>query len=120
MNGNSSRALAVACACLCTAATSHAAAAADVTGIWWANSYTMRFQPREGAIPFTPAGAEAYRKNMAGLANGSITDAARKYCVPDGVPRILGTPYPFQIFESPGFVTIFYEQNHVIRTIPLD
>ncbi len=70
--------------------------------------------------PFTAAGAEAFRKNAAGLANGTIEDAARKYCVPDGVPRILATPYPFQIFESPGFVTIFYEQNHVFRSIPLD
>ena len=98
-----------------------AAAAADVTGIWWSDSYSMEIRPRDGsAIPFTPAGAEAYRKNAAGLASGSIEDAARKFCVPDGVPRILATPYPFQIFESPGFVTIVYEQNHVFRSIPLD
>jgi hypothetical protein len=98
-----------------------AAASADVTGIWWANSYSMEIRPQDGgAIPFTPAGAEAYRKNAAGLANGSMQDAARKYCVPDGVPRILATPYPFQVFESPGFVTIVYEQNHVFRSIPLD
>ena len=57
---------------------------------------------------------------MTGLNNGSIEDAARKFCVPDGVPRILATPYPFQVFQSPGFVTIVYEQNHVFRTIPLD
>lgn len=98
-----------------------AAAAPDVSGIWWANSYSMQIRPADGGqIPFTPAGAEAYRKNTAGLTDGSIVDAARKYCVPDGVPRILATPYPFQTFVSPGFVTIFYEQNHVIRTIPLD
>lgn len=98
-----------------------AAAGPDVSGVWWADSYRTRFQPETGgAPPLTQAGAEAYRKNAAGLADGSINDAARKYCVPDGVPRILGTPYPFQIFQSPGFVTIFYEQNHVIRTIPVD
>ena len=99
----------------------YAAAAPDIDGIWWANSYSAQIRPMDGgAIPFTPAGAEAFRKNSAGLASGAIVDAARKYCVPDGVPRILATPYPFQIFGTPGFTTIFYEQNHVIRTIPMD
>ena len=98
-----------------------AAPVQDVSGIWWANSYSMQIRPTDGSpLPFTPAGAEAYRKNVAGLKDGSIVDAARKVCVPDGIPRILATPYPFQIFQSPGFTTIVYEQNHVFRTVPMD
>jgi hypothetical protein len=93
----------------------------DVSGIWWASSYSREIRPQGGSpFPFTPAGSDAFRKNMTGLNDGSIEDAARKFCVPDGVPRILATPYPFQVFQSPGFVTIVYEQNHVFRTIPLD
>jgi hypothetical protein len=104
-----------------TALSATAAAAPDVSGIWWTNTYQSQFRPEGGgAIPFTPQGADAYRKTVAGLKDGSIEDDARKVCVPDGVPRILATPYPFQIFQSPGFVTIVYEQNHVFRTIPLD
>ena len=104
-----------------SAGASNAAPAQDVSGIWWANSYSMQIRPTDGnALPFTPAGAEAYRKNVAGLKDGSIVDAARKVCVPDGIPRILATPYPFQIFQSPGFVTMVYEQNHVFRTVPMD
>jgi hypothetical protein len=92
-----------------------------VSGIWWANSYSGEIRPQGGgALPFTTAGSDAYRKNSAGLKDGNVEDAARRFCVPDGVPRILATPYPFQILESPGFVTIVYEQNHVFRTIPLD
>ena len=104
-----------------SAGAASAAPAPDVSGIWWANSYSMQIRPTDGsALPFTPAGADAYRKNVAGLKDGSIVDAARKVCVPDGVPRILATPYPFQIFQSPGFTTIVYEQNHVFRTVPMD
>ena len=104
-----------------SAASVAAPAAQDISGIWWANSYQSQFKPQGGgALPFTPAGADAYKKNVAGLKDGSVEDAARKFCVPDGVPRILATPYPFQLFQSPGFVTIVYEQNHVFRTIPLD
>jgi hypothetical protein len=40
--------------------------------------------------------------------------------VPDGVPRILGNPYPFQVIQTPGQVTFIYELNHVIRPIQLD
>ena len=104
-----------------SAASVAAPAAQDISGIWWANSYQSQFKPEGGgALPFTPAGADTYRKNVASLKDGSVEDAARKFCVPDGVPRILATPYPFQLFQSPGFVTIVYEQNHVFRTIPLD
>jgi hypothetical protein len=93
----------------------------DVSGIWWTNSYSSEIRPQGGGpIPFTPAGTDTFRQNMTRLNDGSIEDAARKFCVPDGVPRILATPYPFQVFQSPGFVTIVYEQNHVFRTIPLD
>jgi hypothetical protein len=93
----------------------------EISGIWWANAYSTEIRPQGGGpLPFTPTGSDAYRKNMAGLKDGTIEDAARKFCVPDGVPRILATPYPFQVFQSPGFVTIVYEQNHVFRTIPLD
>lgn len=106
---------------LCATTAAHGAAAPDVSGVWWAGSYSMQIRPDTvDGIPFTPAGAAAFRKNSAGLGDGSIVDAARKFCVPDGVPRILASPYPFQIFQSPGFVTIFYEQNHVFRSIPLD
>ena len=57
---------------------------------------------------------------MAGLKDGSLKDEARHTCVPDGIPRLLGDPYPFQIIQTPGEVTFIYEINHVIRPIMLD
>jgi hypothetical protein len=102
-------------------ASSAPAPAQDVSGIWWTNQYSSEIRPQGGGpVPFTAAGLAAYRKNVQGLKDGSIEDNARKFCVPDGVPRILGTPYPFQVLQSPGFVTFVYEQNHVFRTVPLD
>src|SRR5207245_121918 len=60
-------------------------------------------------------------KNMAGLKDGSITDAARKFCVPDGLPRVLATPYPFEIIQAPpGQVTIIHELNHQVRVVAMD
>ncbi len=94
----------------------------DISGTWWASEYRAKIKLVGGGdLPLTAAGKEAYEKNIAGLKDGSITDAARKYCVPDGLPRVLATPYPFEIIQAPpGQATIIYELNHQIRVVALD
>jgi hypothetical protein len=52
---------------------------------------------RRRRYPLNDAGKKKYAENQAGLKNGSIVDRARRYCTPDGLPRTLATPYPFQI-----------------------
>ena len=94
----------------------------DLSGIYWATEYNAKIQiVGGGELPLTAAGRAAYDKNIAGLKDGSITDAARKYCVPDGLPRVLATPYPFEIIQGPpGNVSIIYELNHQVRVIRMD
>src|SRR3979411_307883 len=94
----------------------------DISGTYWATEYRAKIQVVGGGeLPLTAPGKEAYEKNIAGLKDGAIIDAARRYCVPDGVPRVLATPYPFAIFQvPPGQVTIIHELNHQIRVIAMD
>src|SRR3989475_6899355 len=94
----------------------------DLLGIYWATEYNAKIQiVGGGELPLTAAGRAAYDKNIAGLKDGSITDAGRKYCVPDWVPPVLATPYPFEIIQGPpGNVTIIYELNHQVRVIRMD
>jgi hypothetical protein len=95
--------------------------AMDIAGIWWTQSYSPKIQlVGGGELPYTPAGLEKYQKNMAALKDGTLKDDARRICVPDGIPRILGNPSPFQLVQSRGQVTMIYELNHVVRTILLD
>jgi hypothetical protein len=90
----------------------------DISGVWWATSYSPNIEPvGGGGLPFTGAGKAAYEKNMAGLKDGSIVDTARRFCTPDGVPRILATPYPFEIIQTPGQLTMIHELNHAIRIV---
>ena len=97
-------------------------AAPDLSGIYWATEYHPKIQLVGGGdLPLTAAGKAAYDGNIAGLRDGSVTDAARKFCVPDGLPRVLATPYPFEIIHGPpGQVTMIHELNHQIRVIRLD
>lgn len=73
-----------------------------------------------GNIPYNDKGKALYAKIAAGLKDGTITDEARHLCVPDGVPRILGNPYPFKIIQTPGQTTIAYELNRVFRIVLMD
>ncbi len=94
----------------------------DISGVWWATSYSPKILVLGGGDPpLNDAGKTQYAKNQAGLKSGTIIDKARKVCIPDGVPRVLETPYPFEIFQVPkGQVTMIHELNHQLRVIALD
>ena len=94
----------------------------DISGTYLGNRVPCQIQLVGGGdLPLTTSGKDAYEKNMAGLKDGSITDAARKFCVPDGLPRVLATPYPFEIIQAPpGHVTILHELNHQVRVVAKD
>ena len=96
--------------------------APDISGTYWATEYHPKIQLVGGGdLPLTAAGKAAYEKNVAGLKDGSITDNARKFCVPDGLPRVLATPYPFNVIQAPpGQVTMVHELNHQIRVVTMD
>ena len=99
-----------------------AAAAPDIAGTYWATSYSPKIKVVGGGEPpLNAAGKAAYAMNQAGLRDGSMVDRARRLCVPDGVPRVLATPYPFEVLQVPaGQVTFLYEMNHQLRVIVLD
>jgi hypothetical protein len=103
-------------------APARAADAPDLNGIYWTTQYNAKVQIVGGGdLPLTPAGKEAYEKNMAGLKDGSIVDDARKLCVPDGPVRNLATPYPFEIVDGPpGNTTILHELSHQVRVVRMD
>jgi len=99
-----------------------AGAAPDISGTYWITQYNAKLQLTDGGDPpLNDAGRAEYVRITQGLNDASITDAARKFCVPDGIPRVLANPYPFEIIQAPpGQTTIIYELNHQIRVIAMD
>ena len=93
----------------------------DLSGVYWGTQYNAKIQPVGGGdLPLTAKGKAAYAMNMAGLKDGSLPDRSRKYCTPDGLPRSLATPYPFEIIQAPpGQILMVYEMNHMIRRIAM-
>src|SRR3974377_791067 len=79
-----------------------AGATPDITGTYWATRYYAKLAIMGGGdLPLTAVGKEAYAKNQAAMKSGEITDVARKFCVPDGMPRAMASPYPFEIIRDP-------------------
>jgi hypothetical protein len=65
-------------------------------------------------VAFTPEGLELFKERRA----NNSKDDPEGYCLPPGVPRYTGTPYPFQIIQLPDRVVILYEgASHMYRVV---
>jgi hypothetical protein len=102
----------------------------DLSGVWMQypdgpapgvpgmNAIDERFRP-----PFTPWGQARFdaAKPMQGpTAVAGQENAPTLHCDPDGPPRVLNLPNPFEIIQIPGRVFMFFELGHVWRTIWTD
>jgi hypothetical protein len=72
---------------------------------------------RKVDVPFQPWAKTLYEKRMGDLQK----DDPEARCLPPGVPRMMATPFPFQIYQLPGRVLFLYEGGaHVFRTVYTD
>jgi hypothetical protein len=93
----------------------------NISGVWWTDSYSPEIQLAErNEIRLTAEGSRLHAENRAALEADPLSDEARKFCTADGVPRIWASPYPFEILQTGGYVTILYELNRVVRRIKMD
>jgi len=68
-------------------------------------------------VPFQPWAKALYELRIANLQK----DDPEGYCLPPGVPRMMATPFPFQIYQLPDRVIFLYEGGaHVWRVIYTD
>jgi len=68
---------------------------------------------KEDQVPYTDRGRAAYK-------NHDSKDDPTSNCWFPGVPRIMQSPYPAQIVQTPAYFTILFEYMHMFRAIPLD
>ena len=69
-------------------------------------------------IPYQPWSKEKYEFNQTG--KGQSTDP-EAHCLPAGVPRTTGVPYPLRFIQTPGLIVMLIEGNvHSYRMIFTD
>jgi hypothetical protein len=80
--------------------------------------------PREAQAPMKPDVLRAWQarqaERRAADARGQPLATRNAYCIPDGMPGMMAGPFPFEILQSPGQVTIVQEAYNQIRRIYLD
>jgi hypothetical protein len=92
----------------------------DLTGMWqgspkYLSNLAADLQPEDLAMqPW----AAAVFKERASLAHAREESNAN--CLPEGVPRVNSTPYPFKILQSSTSVIILYEASGFFRQIFTD
>jgi hypothetical protein len=68
-------------------------------------------------VPFTPKGRKAFDEAQA----TNSKDDPEGFCLPPGVPRMMYTPYPTEIFQLPNRIVFVFEGGaHVWRNIWMD
>jgi hypothetical protein len=102
----------------------------DLSGVWMQyqdglvpglpgmNAIDSRIRP-----PLTPYGQarfDAARPLVGPRAIPGQENSPTLNCDPDGPPRVLNLPNPFEIVQIPGRVFMFFEEQHVWRTIWAD
>jgi hypothetical protein len=91
----------------------------DWTGVW---SPGVGAGSRTTATPpvLTAAGKAIKDAFDAGKAEGRNLQTAQASCIPNGMPGVMRTPYPFEFLYSPGRVTVLIETHSQIRRIYVD
>jgi len=90
----------------------------DVPGVPGMNAVSNRTRP-----PLTPWGQakfDAAKPLVGPRAVPGIENNPELRCVPDGPPKLLNLPNPFEIVQIPGRVLMFFELGHVWREIWTD
>lgn len=84
----------------------------DFNGVWVA-PYTPDLSRPAGPLPFTEFGAEQFKTHLGG-------DDPHGYCQPTGPTRAIHSPFPFEIVQTGGMLTILFEIDHTFRRIFTD
>jgi hypothetical protein len=90
----------------------------DVPGTPGMNGVNEHFRP-----PLTPLGQEKFNSAQALQGSKAIAgkeDNSALRCEPSGPPQVLILPNPWEIVQIPGRVLMFFEEQHIWRTIWAD
>ncbi len=91
----------------------------DLSGVWQTDAkYNLNLAadltPED--VPMLPAARALYDARRANLGK----DDPEGYCLPPGVPRANGVPFPIKVLQLPSVVVILFETRTTFRQIFLD
>ena len=91
----------------------------DLSGVWLVTGW-FSFSPDKALPALKPPYDALYARRMKAFNAGAPIDDVTADCLPPGMPHIQVVPYPFEILQTPGRVTMLFEYAGQVRRIYLD
>jgi hypothetical protein len=91
----------------------------DLSGIWQTDlkyNANLAVDSRPGDVVLLPWGQALFQERQNNLGK----DDPEGFCLPPGVPRVSGVPFPEKIIQTPTAIVILYETRATFRQIFLD
>jgi hypothetical protein len=93
----------------------------NISGMWSPQTFFRTIRPMSGEeTPFLPWARKFFLDRSAAEAAGSPLFDPNANCLPSGVPRVLPTPYPYDIVQTPNAIYVGIEVMHSFRIIHMD
>ena len=93
----------------------------NLEGIWYLRGYEYLLGPAPGIEPpLKPQYMELLKQRIRAKNAGKPETDTSTQCFPHGMPRLMESPYPIEIVQTPGRVTFLHEVAHEVRRIYLD
>jgi hypothetical protein len=90
-------------------------------GVWWLKGYEYMLGPAPGIEPpLKPKYMEILKRRIRAKNAGKPETDTSTQCYPHGMPRLMESPYPIEIVQTPGRVTILHEVAHEVRRFYLN
>jgi hypothetical protein len=90
-------------------------------GVWWLQGYEYMLGPEPGvAPPLKPEFMRVLERRIRAKNRGTPEADASTQCLPHGMPRLMESPYPIEIVQTPGRLTFLHEVAHNVRRIWLN
>jgi hypothetical protein len=90
-------------------------------GVWWMSGYQYLLGPDIGVPPpLKPEYMRILERRIRAKNRGTPEADASTQCLPHGMPRVMESPYPIEIVQTPGRITFLHEVAHNVRRIWLD
>ncbi len=93
----------------------------DLEGVWQLQGYEYLLGPEPGVPPpLKPKYIKLLEQRIRAKNRGTPEADTETQCLGHGMPRVMESPYPIEIVQTPGRITFLHEVAHELRTIYLN
>lgn len=93
----------------------------NISGVWQVRGFDRYTKQVDGSDPpWQPWNRKAFEERRAAEEAGTPLYDPTAACLPSGTPRIIATPYPAEIIQTPDSTVFLYEAQHLFRIVHMN